>query len=66
MADEKAERAKRPIRAYDDFADMVRDIGFHRELNMEDVLEKYAGPSISREYRRVIQEKTAVLGEAGA
>jgi len=66
MAREQEERTKRPIRAYDDFADMVRDIAAYHEINMEDALEKFGGTGIRREYRRVIEAKHAVLGEAGA
>lgn len=66
MTTKTKERGKRPIRSYDEFADMVRDIAAHRGINMEDALEKYGGPGISREYRKVIEEKHAELGEVGA
>ena len=66
MAQEHAERGKRPVRCYDDVANMIRDIAAYHEINMEDALEKYGGPGIRREYKRVIEAKHAVLGEAGA
>lgn len=46
--------------------DQVRVIRDRRKMSIPDVLTKYAGPAIAREYRRCIAEMAAELGESGA
>lgn len=63
--EKEQEREKRPVRCYSDFADKVRAIADFRDINMEDVLEKYAGTVIDRQYRKVVEEMHAAITVGG-
>ena len=49
-----------------ELAAMVKTIATHRDITMAEAWERYGRPVILREYRKVLEEMHAVLGEAGA
>lgn len=48
-----------------DFARRLKVIADRRDLTMAEALDKYAGPAIDREYRKVVQEMDAEIGGEG-
>lgn len=51
-----ADRQLTTLSADRQLAQKLKVVAAHREMTLTDALERYAGPGISREYRRVIAE----------
>lgn len=62
---EKPQRPLIPVMSDRDFARHLKVIADRRGLTMAETLDKYAGPAISREYRKVLAEMNAEIGGEG-
>lgn len=52
------------IASHRDFARMVKIIAEHRNIAMSDVLDLYAMPAITKEYRKCYSEMAELGGES--
>lgn len=48
-----------------DFAKQIKTIADHRGITMDKALREYAGPSLLREYRKVVGEMSKMANGAG-
>lgn len=63
---EETKRAVRTVTVHVETADKLRTIADRRDKTIAEILDIYAGKAIQREYARVVEERYAELGEAGA
>lgn len=61
----KEKRDTQNIAVSRELASMVRTIADQRDITMTEVLEKFARPTILREYRKVLEDMQAVFGGEG-
>lgn len=50
---------------YRDLCGRLRVVADHRGVTMAEALEKYGGPGIDKEYRKVVREMNAEIGGEG-
>lgn len=48
-----------------ELAAMVKTIATHRDITMAEAWDRYGRPAILREYKKVLDEMHAVLGDPG-
>ena len=66
MAPPKLERPTRQVRAYDDTAEKLVWLGRLGDLSVADLIDKYAGREIDRDYERIASRVEIIkAAEAG-
>ena len=68
MAEKKAKdyrAGKTTMEVSKDLADMIRFIADRHDITIPEALDRYALPAVTREFKRVQDQMTAVLGGEG-